>query len=425
MIFFYWLVAIMPLEEHWLWGHVLWGSFTVTKALGLLCLIIAVCRIGAGDVSLRRFCDRKVRWFSIFIVILGLSTIKSLPQSLSGAYSHVLSVISLFITVSAMVRSRIQLTRTLLTAIGAAGFASLYTIRQQQHYGAGISGFRAGGMSNDSNYYALLVGLWIPLAFLWAFSRRPMWERIFCFVSMGAMLLGSTVAASRGGLIALFASFLYLIARSRRPIRSLLVATALMIPLLVFLPSSLLQRFTHPSDSDRFGQEARLIAWRSGARMIQAHPITGVGLHNFEAVILQYEDPAWSTRLTDYRPIVTLAHNTYIELASEAGLPAVIVFLALILTTLRRLEHIRRRAQTAGRDHLAIIALGLQAGLLSFAVSAFFLTAWWQKMSWLLISLALCLDVPRGRVVALGTLQSKKSGTARQSDELRPLRPVT
>ena len=388
MFFFYLLVGVMPLEEHWLWGRILFRTFTVVKALGLLCLLIALYQLVTSHISLRRFYSGTSRWFLAFMFVLVLAAIHSLPQSMSEAWSHIFSAIALFITVLALVTSRARLNRTLLVAIGAAGLASLYTIRLQRYYGAG---YRGGGLSLDSNYYAMLVGLWIPFAFLWAFSRRPRWERLFCGVCLLAMLTGSGIAASRGGFLGLAAAFLYLILRSRHRVRNLLIAGAVTAPLLVFALSALLQRFIHPDSGDQFGQQARIIAWKAGLRMIEAHPLGGVGLHNFEKVILQYEDPAWFTELNNYQPIVNLAHNTYIELASETGLPGLLSFVILLLTSFRNLEHDRRRAQRAKRIHLANIALGLQAGLVFFAASAFFLTAWWEKMFWLLISLAMCL----------------------------------
>jgi len=388
MFFFYWLISIMPLEEHWLWGHALFGTFTVIKALGLLCFLIAVYRLVSGHVSLRRFYRQHAGWCFLFLAILSLAATHSLPQVAPAAWSHIASIILLFITVLALVNSRVRLSRTLLVAIGAGGFASLYTIRLQSYY---AEGFRGGGLSLDSNYYAMLVGLWIPIAVVWAFSRRPRWERLFCAGCLVAMLMGAAIAASRGGFLGLAVAFVYLILRSKHRVRNLLIAGAVIFPLSLFALSGLLHRFTHPNAGDRFGEQARIIAWKSGVRMIEAHPLAGVGLHNFEKVILQYEDPAWLTGVMDDQPIVSLAHNTYVELTAETGLPGLFSFLIMLIATFCSLERDRRRAQRARRSHLANIALGLQAGLLSFAVSAAFLSAWWEKMVWLLIFLPMCL----------------------------------
>jgi O-antigen ligase len=391
MFFFYWLIAVMPLENHWLWGHVLFGTLTVIKVLGLLCLLIALYRVATGHVSLRRFYTGNAAWILAFAAILGFAAIRSLPQVAAQAWSHVFSVISLLITVPALVTSRKTLNRVLLIAIGAAGLASLYTLRQQRYYDAG---FRVGGMSGDPNYYALLVGLWMPLAFLWALSGRPRWERLFCGGCLLAMLAGCIVAASRGGSIGLATAFVYLLFRSKRRARNGLIAFGLVLPcllLMLFMPSSPLRRFTHPNDGDQFAEQARVLAWKSGIRMLKAHPLMGVGLHNFELVILQYEDPTWLVETNIREPVVSIAHNTYVEIASEVGLPGLIAFLLMLASIFRSLERDRRQAEQAKRSHLANIASGLQAGLLCFALGAFFLSDWWEKMFWLLIFLVTSL----------------------------------
>ncbi|HST78403.1 MAG TPA: O-antigen ligase family protein [Verrucomicrobiae bacterium] len=401
MVFFYWLVSVMPLEDHWLWGHVLFGTFTVIKALGLLCFLIAVYRLVSGHVSLRRFYGQHVGWCLLFLAMLSLAATHSKAQVAPAAWSHILSIILLFVTVLALVNSRVRLSRTLLVAIGAGGLASLYTVRLQRYYG---EGYRGGGLSLDSNYFAMLVGLWIPIAFLWAFSRRPRWERLFCAGCLVAMLMGAAIAASRGGFLGLAVACLYIILRSKHRVRNLLIAGAVVFPLSLFALSGLLHRFTHPNAGDRFGEQARIIAWKAGLRMIEAHPLAGVGLHNFEKVILQYEDPAWLTEVKDDHPIVSLAHNTYVELTAETGLPGLFSFLIMLIATFCSLECDRRRAQRAKRTHFATIALGLQAGLLSFAISAFFLSGWWEKMVWLLIFLPMCLHrmkmVPKASAIS-------------------------
>ena len=418
MLFFYWLITVMPLETHWLWGHVLFGTFTVIKVLGLLCLFIAVCRIVTKHLSLDRFYGGSSKWTLVFTTILAVAALHSLPQAAPGAWSHIVSIISLLITVPTLVTTRKRLNRTLLVAIGAAGVASLYLIRQQRYY---VGGFRAGGMSGDPNYFASLVGLWIPLAVLWSFSKRPRWERIFCAGCLLLIFVAWTLAASRGGSLGLLAAFVYLIARSKKPIRNLLVVGALIASILLFmlsLPSSHLDRFTHPAAGDEFSEQARLISWKSGLRMVSVHPLAGVGLQNFQAVVLQYQDPRWLTPLNNYQPITYIAHNTYIELAAESGMPGALSWIALLAATFISLEQDRRRSVRAKSAHLANIALGLQGGLLCFAVSVIFLSDWWERMFWLLIFLSVSLH--RIRIPSNLSAIKRPAATGRPSGALQP-----
>ncbi len=396
MFFFYWLVSVMPLDQHEFWGQELVGTFTLIKALGVLCLVIALIRIGSQTAWPRLLHSPQARWYSA-LVLLQCSSYLVLGGQLvyaSGAYSHVFSILGLLVATLTLVDREPRLYRTLLATIAGVGFASLHAIRQQHKYGAIYEGFRPGGMSGDANVYALVVGLWVPLAFIWAFSKRPHWERAFCFACLLSTLLGTTFAASRGGFLGLTVAFLFLVWRSGFRVRNFVVVSTLVVPLALFYPASPWRRFQQPGYGDRLAQEARLTAWKAGLRMIRAHPLTGVGIANFKPLVAQYEDPG--------EQVISIAHNTYLEIAAEVGVPALIVFLGILFTAFRALEQARRRAQAARVTHLSNVALGLQAGLVSYLVSAFFVSSWWEKMLWLLVFLTICLH-RLAREVAVST----------------------
>src|ERR1035437_2266613 len=99
MFLFYWLIAILPLEEHELWGRVLFGNFTVIKLLGLAVFLYAL-----------GYACWKGRWPSFrgttahsVLLFLGLqcgnyfSHIADLQNPMM-AYSHVISILTLFIS---------------------------------------------------------------------------------------------------------------------------------------------------------------------------------------------------------------------------------------------------------------------------------------------------------------------------------------
>ena len=383
MFLYYWLIAVMPFELHDIWGKQLFGTFTVIKLVGALAFLTA---LGYAALSRRwpKFVAADTAPFLILVALmLGNYFIHfSDLANAQEAYSHVFSILALFFTALIMVTTPARLHWSLLVAIGAIAFVSLHVIRDWQLY-HGVRGFRPGGMLSDSNYYALVAGLFIPLAFLLVVnSQRPLWERLYCMGCLGVMLLGTTFAASRGGFLGLTAALLFVIWNSRRRVRNLVMCSLLLIPLSL-LPMSPLRRLQNPSDLDDGARDARFVAWRAGWKMIQDHPITGVGLHNFKPLMLQYAPG---------ENVVTLAHNTYIELAAELGVPGVLAFLAVLIMSFYKLDKVRQRAIRHGCRQLAITALGIEAGMISFAVSAMFLTAWWDKLVWLLIFSGICLE---------------------------------
>jgi O-antigen ligase len=68
-------------------------------------------------------------------------------------------------------------------------------------------------------------------------------------------------------------------------------------------------------------------AWATAIRVIEAFPLTGIGLglQNYALKAEPYRVPA------QYVPLVH-PHNSYLELAAMAGLPVLLIFLALLLT---------------------------------------------------------------------------------------------
>jgi O-antigen ligase len=86
-----------------------------------------------------------------------------------------------------------------------------------------------------------------------------------------------------------------------------------------------------------------------------------------------------------------VAHNTYVELAAELGFPGVLLFLAVLGATFHSAERVRRTAAAAGAAIFVQVAHGVEAGLLGYVVSAFFVSVAWQKFLWLLIFLSISL----------------------------------
>ncbi len=67
--------------------------------------------------------------------------------------------------------------------------------------------------------------------------------------------------------------------------------------------------------------QGRVAAWNDTLKLVRAHPWTGVGLGCFQYAFTAVQ----STQLTY---LVDHAHNDYLELAAELGLPCAVLFIA-------------------------------------------------------------------------------------------------
>ena len=384
MIFLYFLIAIMPLANHPIWSQFV-GTLTLTKYVGAACLCYAVvhlCATGAFPQTLRSAVAKSLLGF-YGAVLLSYFTM-GLPRQLE--FSPILSYTSfllLFLIIVSIVDDATRFRRTLFASIGGLAFASLYLIREWQVYKGVYANFRPGWISGDANYFTVSALLLLPLTLYLLSLDRPRGEKAFMFVCAVLMLLAVTLAASRGGFLGLVAGFAYIVLKSGQRFRKLALVAILVAPLILFSPLSPLKRLLNPDRSDQAAAQDRIVVWKAGLEMIRQNPWRGIGVGNFKSLVLRYEEG---------RPRVSsLAHNTYIEVAAEMGLPGLAIFLSIFAFAFRGL----RRAQREGADSepfLSACALGLQAGLISAMVAIFFLSAESQKLLWLVVFLSPCLE---------------------------------
>ena len=99
-----------------------------------------------------------------------------------------------------------------------------------------------------------------------------------------------------------------------------------------------------------FAVVERLAHWQAAAEMAAAHPWLGVGLGNYAAAYDRYRLARWPLALGH-------AHNFYLNLAAETGLPGLLIFVALLLAAALQALRVLR---TAHGWHRAL-ALGLLA----------------------------------------------------------------
>lgn len=380
MLIFYFLVMLMPLEQHPLWGKFVGGG-TVVKWIGLACFVYAVCHLVSQNTRHRYFLTPQARIYLLYLPLVSASYWLMGPEfSLHNSeFIIYVSMSVLFFIVVSTVDTLDRLRWTLLTAVASLGLTSAYVFREWMR----DPWWRPGSISGDANYFSLNAALVLPIALLFMLRSKKLWERILALGCLLATFVSTTLGASRGGMVALMAAFLLLIWHSPRRVRNLVVITVLFIPPLVIMPSSPLRRFMHPKYSDLNGKRARLIAWRAALHMIEAHPLVGIGVGQFKPKMLSYAEPGLTKS--------SIAHNTYLEVASEAGLPTFCVFLALLFLTYRSFNQVRLRALKDGRGFLYLAAFGMQAGFFGYVVGAFFLSAEYQKLLWLWIFLSMVL----------------------------------
>lgn len=419
MIFFYWLILIMPLENHPIWEHH-FGPFTVVKYIGLACIAYSLMHLVSRKGGAPPFWGTwQAGLFTLFFVI---STISYFTRGINigfgeSAFTVYASFFLLYFVTLTVIDSPERLRHVLLVAIGSVGLASVYVLREWQKSGF-ATGFRPGWVVGDANYFTVSVSACLPLALFWVIAGRRRWERIYCLACMGTTLGATVLGASRGGLIALVVSCTWLTFQTKYRWKILGIMSLLLIPALVVAPNSPIRRLFHPNWTDVASTSNHVEIFKAGLRMIAAHPILGVGLGNFRFKLLDYADPSLAHAF--------IAHDAYLEVAAEMGVPALLIYIAMLGLSLYSLSRTRRAAATLKLEFMEMAAIGVEAGLIGSSTAVLFVSGQNTKLYWLMIFLSMVLPslvrAPREREFE-ARASSKALRPATQKTMVAQLRP--
>jgi putative inorganic carbon (hco3(-)) transporter len=255
---------------------------------------------------------------------------------------------------------------------------------------------RAKGPTDESNRFAQILVVLLPLAVLAYRSARSRWGRAAAMASLVLILSGLIFSDSRGA----FATLVVLVLLAAyvawiRPAHVLagILAGLLIVPLVapryVHRVASLAGLSTLADDGPGVADGAirgRAATMWAAAHVFLDHPIQGVGPGQYRAhysAEYRQRDPRFHL---DSRPGVQ-AHSLYLELAAETGVVGLTVFLAIFGGLLLQLHHARRR-WAARRPDLADLATAFMLVLIAYLGTAVFLHLAIQRYLWLIVALA-------------------------------------
>ncbi|MEO5872500.1 MAG: O-antigen ligase family protein [Gemmatimonadaceae bacterium] len=211
------------------------------------------------------------------------------------------------------------------------------------------------------------------------------WVRLGMKFAVAQLLLIIILTQSRGAVIALVAFGLiggrkYF--RNMRAIVSLLVLAGLVY---LIAPDSVWRRFSTIKNAgkndvalldpetvdlatrqDQGSSEQRLAIWEVAVAIIEKNPLTGVGLgaypeaHNVMSARPEFNPSARGPRDT---------HSTYLNVMAETGVPGFLLFMAIMVITLKNARAARKRLGAAA-PALALQLFNMEVGLYAFLVAA-------------------------------------------------------
>jgi O-antigen ligase len=221
------------------------------------------------------------------------------------------------------------------------------------------------------------------------------------------LVIGFVRSGSRGGLIALAVVAAFIVVRySAIPLRWRLRATALGAVVLLAVASDQYwqQMATILSDTDynQTEESGRLQIWRRGVGYMMGQPVFGVGPGNFQ-VAEGTLSPFAERQQYGIGVRWNAAHNSFIQVGAELGIPGLALFVALIATAFLALRRSDRRERALIEQGCAgsPVTPALTAALLGFVVGSVFLSLAYAEMLYTLLALATGLEKVLTRLPAL------------------------
>jgi O-Antigen ligase len=417
MIFYYILLVMTRFHFDPRIGKALFDTgivlVTPVKIAGLLTVLLALFLPTPVAAAPRLPSPQSILFVFFAILPVHVSLAFSLPLP-STSISSLISFAFLMVATHLLVRTEDRMRKTVRVMILASALASLWIFKQHflQHFD------RPGGMEQDPNYEALTLVTGIPLAIWMARHEISRWWTLIGAGCAGLMGLGVLITESRAGLIALGVTALVAVVLARRKILTLALLAVAAIIVVGFAPSGLLERFHGikisgaPTNGDEESTRIHFELLKAGISMIGSNPLLGVGLDQFKSVA-----PDYNPNLNQVGGRSYIAHDTYIQVAAECGLPILALFLALIGLAMLNCSAARRSTNTA----LADLGFAMQLGLIAYGVAAASVTAEYVITLWLIIFLSQNL-----RDICAATTEPIQSAASRQPGvSVRPLRGIS
>ena len=370
------------------------GEFYPSRITASIALVVGIATLGfflPTQMSLEGNLTARPRELHL-VLLFTLAGLLSIPlainpaigwQEFSGTF---IRCVVIFVVMINVVRTESRLKGLLFLAIAASVWLSVQALNDYRLGLMTVEGYRASGRGTgifgNTNDMALHLVTLLPVSIAFLFGSKGLSRRIF-YAGCSALAIAAIVLSySRGAFIGLVVVFVYFTIKlgGRRRIEILFAVLGVGLLLVLLAPSGyggrLLSIFMPSLDPGGSADARRGELFRS-IYVALRHPLLGIGMGNYQ--------PEMS-----YRGLVT--HNSYTQVAAEAGMAALVFYLLFIVSPLRKLGQIARETLATRRNSsFYYLAVGLQASLIAYMVSSFFLSVAFNWYVFYLVGYAVCL----------------------------------
>jgi putative inorganic carbon (hco3(-)) transporter len=250
----------------------------------------------------------------------------------------------------------------------------------------GITG--APGFFHNAGEVGIQMCIFLPMSLCFIMAVRQYVGRITGWLLwlLPVTAAGTVIAsASRGAVLGSAVALAWLLISLRKLSLKLIIGTVVLASVAwAFAPPEFVARFSSMGEDNT--SQSRLTYWKSGWELLQDHPAMGIGFGNW---LIVYPE---RFGMGDYYKGPELPHNIFVQVGAEMGWIGLIFYVGLIVTAFALNRSSRKLAQKAGDAEFAWLALGMNAGLVGFLVSAQFVTVTYYPYFWIALAMSVALN---------------------------------
>ncbi|MBA1200266.1 O-antigen ligase family protein [Pseudomonas capeferrum] len=389
------IVALVPLE-----GILKDSLLSGAKLVGIGLALILSLQLAVGQLSGERL--RTTHWLLLipFMVLYLLSLWTSDNLGVSLSHMRELSVGLVVFGITLLIGRDLDLptlARVMTVTVCITCLFAMFSSKYQE-------GGRASALL-DPNNFALLITVAMPMGLWLAFKARQPLLKLFWAGCCLLLLAGMTKTESRSGLVVLMISLAIVIynyriqvARIRpRHLGFAMLGLAIVLPIgAAMMPKGYVERIqslvllksgANAHKDESLGRRSSYLV--VGKEMVSHSPVLGTGPGTFP---LHYAKTGFAKAFSPFgsksSELFRRAHNTYLEILSETGLPAGLMFIGMIALAMRNFWHARTCWLAAGDQDKADLMTHLTMTMLAMGLFLMFLSAPNHKYLWMLLALS-------------------------------------
>ncbi|OOG11059.1 O-antigen ligase [Pseudomonas sp. C9] len=387
------IAALVPFE-----GFFKDSSLSGTKFIGASLALILMLQLAIHQLPSERLRSNIWRFLIGFLALYLLSLLNTDDMGMSLGHLRELSVGLILFVITLLIGRDLNLDLFAKLVTVSVTITCMLAMLSSKYQDQG----RAAGLLEDPNAFAMLIAFAVPLGLMLAIRSPNLLQRLFWGGCCILLLGGMTKTESRSGLVVLFLSLMigawhYRTHLSRIRARHLgfaMLGVVIVIPLAIYaMPAGYVARIQSlsilsagaKSQDESLGRRASYIV--VGSDMIRENPLLGTGPGTFP---MHYATTGYAKAFSANRKAGDLyrrAHNTYLEIFSELGIPAGLLFVGMLALGLYNLARARRLWLQRNNQDQADLLTHLSMSFLSLTLFLMFLSAPNQKYVWIMLAL--------------------------------------